>query len=253
MDRPLFPSPSRKAPARRGGQWSCLLWLCLAAGCQWTAAGYNAEGVRYYTQGNLQAAVERFQRAIYEDPGNPDAYYNLARCFHQSGQQPGRQADWAQAESYYNQCLDRDPDHRECHRGLAVLLAEQGRTEEAVRLLQNWAQRSPTRAAPLVELARLQEELGDRPGARERLLEAIALEPYDPRARAALGRLYELEGNYRQALSNYQMSLATDRFQPTLQTRVAQLQSSLGQFVPASTPVPAGETRMATGQSSSLR
>ena len=72
------------------------------------------------------------------------------------------QPDLEQAESYYRQALARDTNHPETRRGLAVLLVENNRSEEAVRMLESWAVESPNSAGPRVELARLAEEAGTR-------------------------------------------------------------------------------------------
>lgn len=236
------------------GRWIWGLVLCslAAPGCQLTAQGLNAEGAQRFSMGDYNGAIDRFTRAIYEDPNNADAYYNLARTYHAMGTSMQRESELTQAESYYNQCLDHNPDHPECYRGLAVLLVEQDRSEEAFRLLQGWAQRSPTLAEPRVELARLFEEFGDRDTAKERLLEAIAIDPYDDRARAALGKLHEEEGDLAQALKNYQVSLARNRLQPQVRARIAQLQTALG---PAPTPGPpvSGDTRIVTSGPAVLR
>ena len=69
--------------------------------------------------------MHQFQEATYDDPCDADGYYNLAATYHRIGRLEHRQADLNQAECYYNQCLDRNPNHVNCHRGLAVLLAEQ--------------------------------------------------------------------------------------------------------------------------------
>ncbi|MCR4413029.1 MAG: tetratricopeptide repeat protein [Thermoguttaceae bacterium] len=188
----------------------------------------NAEGVRLFEQARFTEAMDRFERAIAADPTAGDGYYNLAATYHRVGAANGRKADLIQAERYYYLCLDRSPDHRECHRGLAVLLAEQGRSEEAFRLLESWAAKNPALPDPKIELARLSEEFGDRDAAKQYLADALLRDPTNARALAALGRLRELEGDTVQALANYQQSLLADRFQPDISARVAMLQSAAG-------------------------
>ena len=203
------------------------LWIAAASGCGLAAQGKNTEGVRLYQQGYYQGAVQRFQEAIKYKPNEGDGYYNLAALYHHTWKQNHQREDLEQAESYYNQCLDRSPDHADCYRGLAVLLVEDGRKEEAFRLLDGWAVRSPTQAAPRIELARLHEESGDREAAKANLLEAISLEANNPRALAALGKLREEIGEHSQALVAYQRSLTYDRFQPEVAARVASLRTAL--------------------------
>ena len=202
--------------------------LCGASGCRVMSQGYNSEGVRLYQQGQYQGAIDRFQRALYNDPSDADSYYNLAATHHRLGKLQNNQTELEQAESYYNQCLDHDPDHADCYRGLAVLLTEQNRSEEAFRLMQGWVNRQPSLAQPKIELARLYDEFGDRERAKEFLLEALAVDAYNARALAALGKLYEELGNHTQALAVYQRSLWHNRLQPEVAARVAALQSALG-------------------------
>ncbi len=205
-----------------------LLTLATSSGCGLVAHGQNVEGARLHQQGNYQAALVNFQQALTSDPNNADAYYNIGATYHRLAKLYQRENDSDQAEGYYNQCLDHDPDHRECYRGLAVMLVESGRSEEAFRLVEGWADRSPSNAEPKIELARLFQEFGDQEAAREHLVDALSVEPNNSQALAALGKIHENMGNYTQALSDYQRSLARDRFQPEVAARVAALQSALG-------------------------
>jgi tetratricopeptide (TPR) repeat protein len=198
--------------------------LLLLAGCGgFNAQGRNSEGVRLFQQAQYQEAVKSFQEAIYSDPNNADAYYNLAATYHRLGRLERRQSDLEQAEANYNLCLDRDAGHTDCYRGLAVLLAEQGRKDEAFRLLEGWVQRQPTSADAKIELARLNDEYGNRQVAKEQLIEALAAAPDNPRALTALGKIREDAGDKAQALANYQRSLWQDNRQPEVAARLTAL------------------------------
>jgi tetratricopeptide (TPR) repeat protein len=205
---------------------------------------HNAEGVRLYQQGQYQLAAKKFEQAIANDPQGADSYYNLASTYHRMAKLNSRPEDWKQAEDTYNLCLDHDPNHRDCHRALAVLLVEQNRSEQAMRLLQQWASDNPTSSDPKVELARLSQEFGNADQSREYLQEALAINPYDSRALAAMGRVHEQTGNPQQALATYQRSLDNNNAQPDVQARVA----ALRQANPA-TPLsaPPGGTRTVYG------
>ena len=237
-----------------------LLWACLAAvaaclvsasGCGMNSKAQNASGVRLYQQGFYPGASQRFQQAMYNDPTNADSYYNMAATLHKTGRVNQNPSDLEQAESYYNQCLDHDGNHRDCYRGLAVLLSEQGRAEEAFRLIEGWAMRSPGLADPKIELARLFEEYGEKESAQENLLEALAVAPNNSRALAALGKLREENGDQAQALAVYQRSLMHNRYQPDVSARVAALQPAFGSQVLAPTTV--GGSRTVTSQQPTFR
>lgn len=240
--------------------WPCfaraitaLLGLCsliASPGCgNFSSQGLNAEGVRLFDQTRIEDAMQQFQRAIDRDPSNADGYYNLASSYHRLGSANHRASDLAQAERYYYLCLDREPEHRECYRGLAVLLVEQGRSEEAFRLLQGWADRRPNSPDPKIELARLYEECGDRQRAKQQLSDSLLADATNPRALAALGRIREQEGDQVQALSNYQQSLYANRFQPEVASRVTALQSSAGGMFVGS-PSTGGTVTVSRGTSS---
>ncbi len=224
---------------------SLLAGIALAGtlGCgNFASQGRNAQGVRLFQQAQYQAALRQFQEATYTDPDDPDGYYNLAATYHQLGVVENRQTDLDQAETYYNMCLDKNEDHRDCYRGLAVLLAQQGRNEESFRLLEGWTQRQPGSADAKIELARLNQEFGYRSEAAENLAEALAVDPNNSRALAAMGRIREETGNHAEALRNYQRSLAYDRFQPQVASRITALRSTIRTTAPATAP--AGGTRL---------
>jgi tetratricopeptide (TPR) repeat protein len=209
---------------------------------------HNAEGVKLYQQGQYQLAARQFEQAIANDPHAADGYYNLGSTYHRMAKLNNKPEDWKQAEDTYNLCLDRNPNHRDCHRALAVMLVEENRSEQAMRLLETWANNNPTSSDPKVELARLSQEFGNASASREYLLEALAINPYDPRALSAMGRVHEDSGNQQQALATYQRSLDNNSFQPDVQARVAALRQA-GATTPIVTP-PNG-TRTVNGITSS--
>ncbi len=219
-------------------KWSLLAGFCavLVCGCgSFNSQARNTEGVRLFQQGQYHQALRQFQEASYADPENPDGYYNLAATYHRLGISEGQRTYLDQAENYYNQCLDRNENHVACYRGLTVLLAEQGRTEEAFRLLEGWVARQPGVADAKVELARLSEEYGNSRVAKEHLRDALDNDPNNTRALAALGRIREQMGETAQALQNYQRVLAQDPGQYQVASRVSALRGQLGLPSPVST------------------
>lgn len=206
-----------------------LLTLACLSGCNTVnSQANNAEGVRLYTQGAYDQAAAKFQEAIAANPDSADGYYNLAASLHKAGSMYQRPEDIKQAEVLYNQCLERNPNHVECYRGLAVLLSETNRRDAAFRLLNNWSAASPQNPNPRVELARLLEETGQLEEAKGQLIAALEVAPTDARAFTALGRLRDQAGDYQQALANYQRSLSINGDQPQVAARVAALQAATG-------------------------
>ncbi len=212
------------------------------AGCgSMTARGLNAQGVRQFEQAQYEQAIQQFQQAIYNDPANADGHYNLAAAYHRLGTLNKSDSYMHQAEQHYHMCLDRDGDHRECYRGLAVLLVEQDRKDDAFRLLEGWVTRGTNLAEPKVELARLYQEHENIDEAKRQLIEALRTDPNHARALAALGKLREDAGDTAQALADYKRSLWKDRYQPEVAARVAALQSAFSPG-PLATIPPSGTT-----------
>lgn len=217
--------------------------LILLTGCQFAANGQNAQGVRMFETGQYTAAMHEFQKAIATNPTNADGYYNLARVTHRMGVDRSDAALVEQAEALYNQCLDHSPNHVDCHRALAVLLAETGRQDKAFNLLRNWATQNPQLADARIELARLYEEWGDPQTAKKYLEDAVQQDPNSARAWLALARIRESSGDLTQALANYQRSFSLNNMQPMVQERIAAISQKLTSTYDAS--LSGGGTRLA--------
>ena len=217
-----------------------ILPALVALGCGGMGKNDSAQGVQLYQQGNYLGAVNHFQDALARQPGNPDCFYNLGATYHQQSKVFGNKADRQVAEQYYHLCLARNPDHVACQRALAVLLVEDGRNQEAVTNLQNWAAARPTNPQPHIELARLADEHGDVREAENQLIDALAIDPNNPRALVALGQLREAAGDPAQAMANYSRALALDPQQPVVAARVATLSGSQAATRTAAAPPPPG-------------
>jgi tetratricopeptide (TPR) repeat protein len=71
----------------------------------------------------------------------------------------------AEALEAYQRALDKEPGHLAISRARASLLARQQRVPEAVRLLEDTADKNPKAPEPLMDLAQLEERTGNVPAA----------------------------------------------------------------------------------------
>jgi tetratricopeptide (TPR) repeat protein len=238
---PVFPTRGHFAGALLGIERFALAGMLLAlAGCGgFVSQQKNSQGVTLFQQGRYPEALREFQEATYNDPKDADGYYNIAATYHRLGRQQHSDADLNQAEKFYNDCLDRNPNHVECHRGLAVLLAERGRKDAALRLVQGWVDREPGLAEAKVELARLHDEFGNRQAAKDTLIEALEAQPDNSRALTALAKIRDDAGDKTQALANYERSLAHDNRQPQVASRVNVLRGGARAAVGGASGAPA--------------
>jgi putative thioredoxin len=118
--------------------------------------------------------------------------------------------DTAGAEARYRDALARVPEHAAASVGLANLLADGGRSDDAMAVLDASPATGP--AAAEIEQARAALRLrtlagGDESGLRERL----AADPKDLQTRIDLGRLLSASGRHEEALDLLLQAVRQDR------------------------------------------
>jgi tetratricopeptide (TPR) repeat protein len=201
-----------------------VLACLLVSGCGFSAANYNMQGKRLFEQGQFAQAIDMFQRSANADPQNADAYYNMAATWYYMGKQQNNKVWIQQADQLYRQALVLNPNHAEAYRGLSALMVENGRSMEAFQLVQDWRVKQPGSADPVIELARMYRESGDRGAASQLLVDALHVDSDNARALKAMGQMREEEGQYNLALQNYIRSYQANNMQPDVAQKIASLQ-----------------------------
>lgn len=176
----------RRALALDGGQPEALAFLGMMAG----------------QAGQLQAAVEMFERALKRAPRNADIHHNLGETWRHLG-------DNAKALECFERAAAFNPNHVEAFRcGADAALAEAARREAGGR----WSEAAAlklTAAGLLIRAAQRLLEAGDQPAAAAELRRATEIapnsaevwswygrslvKPYPSKAVAALRRSIELD------------------------------------------------------------
>src|SRR2546422_62253 len=111
------------------------------AGSNSTSASEHVnQGTKSLEEGNVDAAIEHYQKAVALNPEDEDAHYNLGLAY-------ARKGDARAAEEQYREALRIYPEYSEAHNNLGNLLAAQGKLEEAVTHLKEAVSISPTDAA----------------------------------------------------------------------------------------------------------
>ena len=185
----------------------------------------NSSGMGYYEKGNYAAAAGEFNNALATDPQNPDYMANLAKSRMKMGDATG-------AEQLYRQALTVAPSHQPSYHGLAELMLDQNRSQEAQAMLTTWAGTQPYIAESHVELAWLQREMGNSQGAAQSLERALDVNPAHATALAHMGQYYEEMGQTDQAVALYQESLQADWNQPEVHSRMAAASQKAGESSP---------------------
>lgn len=194
-----------------------LLAAAAFVGCTTTAQervkAYNEDGIQLYRQGKYHDAAESFEAALAWDREDPGLLYNLGECYAQLGNGP-------KAIHYYNECLQRVPDHTACRHALVVALVRNGRRPDAIRLVQGWMQSEPDNLDAMIEDAWLWRNEGNLPNAKLRLEQVLEKEPKHDRALIELAQVYEAINRPERALVLYERSLQRNPQQPEVASRV---------------------------------
>ncbi|MCD6289424.1 MAG: co-chaperone YbbN [Anaerolineae bacterium] len=122
-----------------------------------------------------------------------------------------RAKDFAGAEAKFREALTQNPDHPGALLGLGQVLLEQGREDEALKILEKVPAATPegAEASRLRQEISLLREVGD---ADEATLRArIAEDPTDLEARYKLASLLTVQGKYKEALDHYLEIVQRDR------------------------------------------
>lgn len=191
-------------------------------GCQ-SAGGWvmNNSGMGYYQKGHFALARNEFLQAVAIDPWNPDYRHNLAMASKRMG-------DVATAERVLRHNLTLDAMHQPTYHSLAQIMVETGRQDQAIDMVQTWTATQPYVPGAHIEMAWLQRETGNIPGAEQSLRHALQADPQNPIALAQLGQIYQDAGQPMQAAAMYQRSLAINMNQPQVQSRLATLNTMPG-------------------------
>lgn len=198
-----------------------VIFALTVSGCN-LVSGYamNESGMSFYNQGNYTLARREFQHAAADDPYNADYVHNL-------GMAMKKQGDVVSAEQTYRRALQIDPAHQPSYHSLALLMNEQNRQAEAVDLMEGWVATQSYMPAAHIEMAWLQRQNGDLPGAEQSLQQALEIHANHPVALAHLGQLYQDSGEVHRAVAMYERSLYNDWNQPAVRNQMAQVKKSI--------------------------
>jgi tetratricopeptide (TPR) repeat protein len=142
-----------------------------------------------------------------------------------------RQKRSEQAEQYFHQALEIDPDNAAVLNYLGYMLADKGtRLPEALKMIRKAVEIEPMNGAYLDSLGWAYFKLGQYELAEENLRQAVERDQTDPTVHDHLGDLYEKTGRIRLAAAQWQLSLSeySKSAPPDVeQTDVAKVQKKL--------------------------
>lgn len=150
------------------------------------AKGYGALGVAYDKVGELDKAVEYYEKSLELNPNLTDLYIRLHNNL---GFTKFKQGKYDEAISHYNKVLEVSPSFVQTHMNLAQLYATIGEHEKAIEQLEIAAKIQPGNFLIYHNLGVSYLEIRNYEKAENYLLKAYQLDPYNPQTRAALNKL----------------------------------------------------------------
>jgi tetratricopeptide (TPR) repeat protein len=151
-------------------------------------------------------AEQQLLAALQSDPENKLVLVALRRFYE-------TQQRYDEAEKYLARLVELDPDKSAGRAQIIELHARTGRLHQAVGEYQQLLKDDPKYLRGYSRLAELLLELGDGSGATKNVEAALKLSPQDTDALLMRGRLYTLNGQYREAVSDLDQVM---RMEPSL-------------------------------------
>jgi tetratricopeptide (TPR) repeat protein len=119
-----------------------------------------------------------------------------------------RQKKADQAESYFREALDLDPNNAMTLNYLGYMFADKGlRLPEALKLIRKAVEQEPMNGAYLDSLGWVYFKMGEYEMAEENLRQAVERDQTDPTVHDHLGDLYEKTGRIRLAAAQWELSV----------------------------------------------
>jgi Tfp pilus assembly protein PilF len=184
------------------------------------ASTLNNLGLLRAQQERYDEAIDFFEQAIRERPKYMSPHRNLAKVYAETG----RDQD---AEQEYRLAVELAPLSAGARNEFGQFLLGRGRPADAQEQFAISAQADPNPEAQ-VNLGNLLASAGDVERARAAYRSAVALNPFDSRARFGLAALDESAGRLAEALSGYRAGLETDPGNAQAREAVLRLDSQSG-------------------------
>jgi len=146
-------------------------------------------------EGNTNAAIAQYRKAIAIDPHLPGVHFELAELLHTS-QDHALKAD---AEQEYHAALKENPQDEKAICRLAEISAHKGNVEQAYEGYLKAVELQPSDADAKLGLAKTLIDMNQTARALTLLLDAVQLEPENAVAHYRLGTLYQRMGRREDA------------------------------------------------------
>jgi tetratricopeptide (TPR) repeat protein len=167
-----------------------------------SATGLLSRALVYLYTGDTNNAMSYFAKALKADPGNPEIMLYRAQALRNSNR-------WPEAEQTYREILKERPNYWPANNELGWILFRQAKYQQAADAFDAAAMAAPNVAMPLANLGEMYIELGKHDEAIDASQRSLQRSPNETAYRN-LGDIAFSDGNYKNALANYQEAAKLD-------------------------------------------
>lgn len=154
-------------------------------------------------QGDHEAALRDFQKALELNPKSLQALVGMGASLTQLGRAEEAKAQFTRAIEFW-------PTSAFGHEGLGNLLARQGKFQEAADRFREALRLDPGLAIAHFRLGTVLLDLGRIDEAEQHLSEAVRIEPSDPKAHSSLATALLRKSDIARAAAHFRRALALD-------------------------------------------
>lgn len=172
-------------------------------------------------------AVAEAEKAVALAPEDPWVQHYVATVFRDASYLPAAQSK-NRAKGAWEKALKLDADFLPAHTGLAKILQQNQKANEAAEKLRQVIEKNPGFLPGLLSLRQVYSELKWETEEKQTLDRIRKLAPASPTPWMAEGRRYSKRENPRKALEHYQEAYRRDRSLVALLSTMADLNRSLG-------------------------
>lgn len=184
----------------------------------------------YQKPGNVDAAIDLFNRAIALDPRYALAYAGLGTAFWRKYDTSHDPVWVQQARSSCAQAVSLDPEAAASHICLGTVALGTGAFEEGTHEFQRAVEQEPMNDEANLGLARAQARTGAIAAAEDTYKEAIVLRPQYWATHVWLGNFYREHARYAQAAQQYERALVLTPDNARVYYIVCGLYGSIGRY-----------------------
>ena len=161
---------------------------------------YDNLGVALYQKGQVDEAIDHYQKALQINPNFAEAHSDLGLALFQKGQMD-------EAITHYQKALEIKPNYVEAHYNLGNALLQKGQIDEAIEQYQKALEINPNYAKAHCNLGNALLQKGQIDEATEQYRKALEIDPNLVEAHNNLGIALAQKGQVAEAMAQFQEAL----------------------------------------------